>query len=91
MHSLLFPLSHLFHADLINWAGRFPGAVILNGPPKRELALTFDDGPDDVWTPQVLDDLRMLGAKATFFCVGRRVEANPGDCQEKSVTSETRI
>jgi cellulose synthase/poly-beta-1,6-N-acetylglucosamine synthase-like glycosyltransferase/peptidoglycan/xylan/chitin deacetylase (PgdA/CDA1 family) len=36
----------------------------------RQLALTFDDGPDPTWTPQVLDVLKREGVKATFFIVG---------------------
>lgn len=30
---------------------------------------TFDDGPDPVWTPEILDELRRADAKATFFVV----------------------
>ena len=41
------------------------------------VALTFDDGPDPLVTPAVLDLLRQSGARATFFCVGRRAEAHP--------------
>lgn len=41
------------------------------------LALTFDDGPDPVFTPQVLEALRAAGHKATFFMVGARVEKYP--------------
>ncbi|MGB3967749.1 MAG: polysaccharide deacetylase family protein [Planctomycetota bacterium] len=41
------------------------------------LALTFDDGPDPAFTPQVLDLLAAAGAKATFFMVGERVAAHP--------------
>ena len=37
----------------------------------KQVALTFDDGPDPVFTPQVLDILREYNARATFFCVGR--------------------
>ena len=44
---------------------------------RREVALTFDDGPDPEITPRVLDLLDRAGAKATFFCIGRRVEARP--------------
>jgi peptidoglycan/xylan/chitin deacetylase (PgdA/CDA1 family) len=40
-------------------------------------ALTFDDGPDPVYTPQVLDLLGHYDAKATFFLVGRRARARP--------------
>ena len=39
--------------------------------------LTFDDGPDPVWTPAVLDALRDAGAKATFFVLGPRAAAEP--------------
>lgn len=35
----------------------------------RTAALTFDDGPDPVWTPRVLDALARAEAKATFFVV----------------------
>lgn len=41
------------------------------------LALTFDDGPDPVYTPRVLDLLADYEAKATFFCLGRQLEAHP--------------
>ncbi|MFI7590602.1 bifunctional polysaccharide deacetylase/glycosyltransferase family 2 protein [Micromonospora sp. NPDC049359] len=45
--------------------------------PARTIALTFDDGPDPRWTPQVLDVLRRHGAHATFFVVGARVNEHP--------------
>ncbi|UJA21187.1 polysaccharide deacetylase family protein [Thermoleophilia bacterium SCSIO 60948] len=42
------------------------------------VALTFDDGPDPVWTPRVLDALGHERLRATFFCcVGSALE-NPG-------------
>lgn len=41
------------------------------------VALTFDDGPDPEVTPAVLEMLEAAGARATFFCVGRRAEASP--------------
>lgn len=65
------------HTDQIDWSAQFPREVILRGPAVKEVALTFDDGPDDYWTPRVLDGLREAGVKATFFCVGQRVQANP--------------
>lgn len=37
------------------------------------VALTFDDGPDPVSTPAILDLLRATGARATFFLVGERI------------------
>jgi cellulose synthase/poly-beta-1,6-N-acetylglucosamine synthase-like glycosyltransferase/peptidoglycan/xylan/chitin deacetylase (PgdA/CDA1 family) len=45
--------------------------------PRRTIALTFDDGPDPRWTPQVLDVLRRHGAHATFFVVGAHVAEHP--------------
>ena len=43
----------------------------------KGVALTFDDGPDPVYTPRILDVLRDHGARATFFCVGDAVRAHP--------------
>lgn len=39
--------------------------------------LTFDDGPDPHWTPQVLDVLRRHDVPAVFFEVGQNVAAHP--------------
>jgi peptidoglycan/xylan/chitin deacetylase (PgdA/CDA1 family) len=43
----------------------------------RRMAITFDDGPNGETTEKVLDLLRAYGGKATFFMVGRNVEAEP--------------
>lgn len=42
-----------------------------------QVALTFDDGPDPIYTPQVLEILRRYDARATFFVVGGRASAHP--------------
>jgi peptidoglycan/xylan/chitin deacetylase (PgdA/CDA1 family) len=39
--------------------------------------LTFDDGPDPNWTPQVLELLQLHRAKATFFVIGRQAACYP--------------
>ena len=39
--------------------------------------LTFDDGPDDVNTPAILDVLKAKGVHATFYVLGGMVEKNP--------------
>lgn len=44
----------------------------------RKVYLTFDDGPTPEVTEWVLDRLDEYQAKATFFCLGNNVEANPG-------------
>lgn len=41
------------------------------------IALTFDDGPNPDYTPQLLDLLKKYGVKATFFVVGSKVKRNP--------------
>jgi peptidoglycan/xylan/chitin deacetylase (PgdA/CDA1 family) len=45
---------------------------------RPRIALTFDDGPHPVHTAPLLDALAELAVPATFFVVGRDVEANPG-------------
>ncbi|MDQ2686736.1 MAG: glycosyltransferase, partial [Armatimonadota bacterium] len=44
----------------------------------KAIALTFDDGPDPRWTPQILDILHREHVPATFFVVGSNAEAHPG-------------
>lgn len=41
------------------------------------VALTFDDGPHPEYTPKLLDILRHHGVRATFYVIGRNVEAHP--------------
>jgi peptidoglycan/xylan/chitin deacetylase (PgdA/CDA1 family) len=43
----------------------------------RKVALTFDDGPNDPYTPQLLDILGRHQVKATFFMLGQFVHARP--------------
>ncbi|WP_372338973.1 bifunctional polysaccharide deacetylase/glycosyltransferase family 2 protein [Actinoplanes sp. RD1] len=45
--------------------------------PDKTIALTFDDGPDPVWTPKVLEVLEEFGAHGTFFVVGSEVARHP--------------
>ncbi len=41
------------------------------------IALTFDDGPDPLYTPRILDILQEKEAQATFFLIGKHAEAYP--------------
>jgi cellulose synthase/poly-beta-1,6-N-acetylglucosamine synthase-like glycosyltransferase/peptidoglycan/xylan/chitin deacetylase (PgdA/CDA1 family)/spore germination protein YaaH len=43
-----------------------------------KLALTFDDGPDPAYTPEILDILKAKHVTATFFIIGENAEAYPG-------------
>ncbi len=53
-------------------------SIVYKVPVQEKLvALTFDDGPYAEYTPQVLDTLKQMDVKATFFMVGQRMEQNP--------------
>jgi cellulose synthase/poly-beta-1,6-N-acetylglucosamine synthase-like glycosyltransferase/peptidoglycan/xylan/chitin deacetylase (PgdA/CDA1 family)/spore germination protein YaaH len=56
----------------------YPSPYIVRkyGESKHEIALTFDDGPDGTWTGPILDTLKSRGVTATFFVIGRNVEAH---------------
>lgn len=58
-----------------------PAATVqkwLTSPPKsKHVFLTFDDGPNHAMTPKILDVLKEAKAPATFFVLGKEVEAAP--------------
>jgi len=62
----LWPKSRLLGP---NWS-RLPARSVARG----EVAITIDDGPDPEVTPRVLSQLGVYGARASFFCVGERIE-----------------
>ncbi|MEX0135147.1 glycosyltransferase [Bacillus nitratireducens] len=48
------------------------------GKPKgKQVALTFDDGPDPKYTPEILDILKEYKIKAAFFVLGENAQLNP--------------
>lgn len=51
--------------------------VFRRGRAEKEIALTFDDGPDPVYTPRLLDLLKRYNARGTFFLVGSHAEQFP--------------
>ena len=55
----------------------FPSLIWNIETQKRELYLTFDDGPTPEITPWVLEQLKAYNAKATFFCIGSNIEKYP--------------
>lgn len=44
----------------------------------KQVALSFDDGPDPVWTPKILDVLKQYGVSGTFFMIGEEAQDNVG-------------
>ena len=59
---------------------KFPKGTTIKrwgGGSEKVIALTFDDGPDPKYTPQILDILAEKDVKATFFVVGAAATSNP--------------
>ena len=57
---------------------QFPTLYHQGAGGEHQVALTFDDGPDPEWTPQILDILKAANVKAAFFVVGKNAENYPG-------------
>ena len=55
----------------------FPGLTWKMSTGRKEIFLTFDDGPIPEVTPWVLETLEAFDARATFFCVGDNVRKHP--------------
>jgi peptidoglycan/xylan/chitin deacetylase (PgdA/CDA1 family)/GT2 family glycosyltransferase len=75
-------LSTLFAYHGINPSSRLYGKVWSNGNrDKPRIALTFDDGPNEPYTSQVLGILERFGIRATFFIIGQNARRYPEVCQ----------
>lgn len=51
--------------------------VVIQCQEDKKICLSFDDGPDPRYTPQLLDGLAKRGAKASFFLTGKNAERYP--------------
>jgi peptidoglycan/xylan/chitin deacetylase (PgdA/CDA1 family) len=51
--------------------------LMRGNPNKKQIAITFDDGPHPEYTPKLLAILKQCDAKATFFVVGRKAKQYP--------------
>lgn len=61
----------------INEANEEVSEVSTQDLAKKKVALTFDDGPNAIYTEGLLDGLRERGVHATFFLLGKAVEISP--------------
>jgi peptidoglycan-N-acetylglucosamine deacetylase len=60
------------------WLKKLYRGLVWQIPTKEKvLYLSFDDGPHVTATPFVLDELKKYDARATFFCIGKNVQAYP--------------
>jgi peptidoglycan-N-acetylglucosamine deacetylase len=82
---MLWPYITLASAAAASYAGyatmaptsQLYGRTITHGSDPRQLALTFDDGPNDPHTMHLLDVLAKHNARATFFLIGQYVRQRP--------------
>jgi peptidoglycan/xylan/chitin deacetylase (PgdA/CDA1 family) len=58
-------------------ASQLYGRTLTHGSDPKQMALTFDDGPNDPHTMHLLDVLARHNAKATFFLIGKYVRLRP--------------
>jgi peptidoglycan/xylan/chitin deacetylase (PgdA/CDA1 family) len=58
--------------------------LVRGNPMRKEIALTFDDGPHPLFTPKLLDLLRREQVPVTFFVVGKMVDKNPELVQQEA-------
>jgi peptidoglycan/xylan/chitin deacetylase (PgdA/CDA1 family)/GT2 family glycosyltransferase len=75
-------LGTLFAYHGVNPRSRFFGKVLSNGDRNRlRITLTFDDGPNEPYTSQVLNILEQYGIRATFFIIGQNARRYPDTCR----------
>jgi len=83
----IFLVNHLILASVglwprSNWLGPNWTHLPAAATKRNEIALTIDDGPDPIVTPQVLKILDDHAVKATFFCIGNKALQQPELCRE---------
>jgi peptidoglycan-N-acetylglucosamine deacetylase len=66
-----------FHYAGLWPASRLFGRSLIAGKDPAEVALTYDDGPNDPYTGQLMDVLARNHVRATFFVIGRYVRQKP--------------
>lgn len=78
MNEMINPGLKQFKETVQRQGETFPDLFFLHAfTEEKKLALTFDDGPDAKYTPQILDILKNYKVKATFFVTGENTEKYP--------------
>lgn len=73
---LLLSLSFLVYASYSIQSGVYLRSFCRKRTKEKVVSLTFDDGPDSIQTPKVLQVLKDYQTTACFFCIGRKVKGN---------------
>ena len=86
---ILLLLLPIFSFALLSKKHNKPGLEYWHGNNnEKKVALTFDDGPNDVYTRQILDILKQNDVRATFFMIGKNVERYPEVAREVAESGE---
>ena len=78
----LFPLLFVIYSLIVFYGCYYIGSnffikvVCSADTDKKEIAISFDDGPVTNFTPQILQLLKEENIKAAFFCIGNRIPGN---------------
>jgi len=82
MSVYIYPLLFVAWSSIVFWgcinvsSGFFIKIVCKADTDKKEIAISFDDGPAENYTQQILAILKGEDVKATFFCIGNRIAGN---------------
>ena len=79
---LLLILSFLVYASYSIRSGIYLRSFCKKHTAEKIVALTFDDGPDSLQTPKVLQVLKEYQVTACFFCIGHKVKGNEAILQK---------
>jgi peptidoglycan/xylan/chitin deacetylase (PgdA/CDA1 family) len=78
----IYPLFFIVYSFIVFWGCYYVGSnffiktVCKATTDKKEIAISFDDGPAENYTRQILNVLNTENIKATFFCIGNRIAGN---------------
>ena len=82
LHYLFYLVPCFIYFVLLTWGSFYVNSqfyapsIVRFSTNKKEIVLSFDDGPDTQITPIILDILKEFEAKAIFFCIGKKIEAD---------------
>ncbi|MBI4267479.1 MAG: polysaccharide deacetylase family protein [Chloroflexi bacterium] len=79
---VVLPLFFMAYGYYVPQSSVFGKVYAQSGTKEKVVALTFDDGPNDPYTSQILDILKQYEVKATFFVVGKNVELYPDTARQ---------